>query len=78
MDRLSSRLRAGLLLLLAASIAPSAPAYAEDPLQPGEAFVTIFQAQPTRAASPSSISRAPSAASSICAALAFRLRAQGG
>ncbi len=42
MDRLSSRLRAGLLLLLAASLAPSAPAYAEDPLQPGEAFVTRF------------------------------------
>jgi hypothetical protein len=42
MDRLSSGVRAG-LLLLAISIAPSSsPALAADPLRPGEAFVTRF------------------------------------
>ncbi len=42
MDRLSSRLRAGLLLLFSALIALSHQARAEEPLQPGEAFVTRF------------------------------------
>ncbi|MGA9604361.1 MAG: hypothetical protein WBQ82_09630, partial [Methyloceanibacter sp.] len=42
MDRLSSRLRAGLLLLFAISIATWQPANAEEGLRPGESFVTRF------------------------------------
>ena len=42
MDRLASRLRAGLLLLFTISLTPLQPARAADLLQPGEAFVTRF------------------------------------
>ena len=42
MDRLSSRLRAGFVLLIAALAIPSHQLRAADGLRPGEAFVTRF------------------------------------
>ena len=42
MDRLSPGLHVGLVLLLAALATPSHPAWSEDGLKPGEAFVTRF------------------------------------